>query len=225
MTVLEPLGDRAFLARFPDIDCAAAWADAVRDVALAGVLDVVPAYDVVAVFADPDLVELDQLERTLGSLSPANRRAVRPREHTIPVRYNGEDLGEVAARLNLDPVEVIQAHAGTVYSVQAVGFLPGYPYAGPLPERLAGLPRRSSPRVRVPTGSVAIAGRHTGIYPQESPGGWHLLGRTPVRIVDLASGWFPIQVGDRLRFRSIDNAEFEALRGAPLNMQEHATWI
>ena len=98
----------------------------------------------------------------------------------------------------------------------AIGFLPGFPDAGYLPEGLGGLPRREPPRLRVPAGSVAIAGRQTGVYPGESPGGWHLIGRTPLRIVDVERGRFPIRAGDRLRFVPIDAGEFAARRGEPL---------
>src|SRR5205823_7967395 len=110
----------------------------------------------------------------------------------------------------------IARHAGRDYDVFAVGFQPGFPYAGYLPDALSGLSRRDVPRVRVPAGSVAIAGRQTGVYPAESPGGWHLLGRTPLRIVDLERGHFPIRAGDRLRFEPIDAAGFAAPRGGPL---------
>jgi KipI family sensor histidine kinase inhibitor len=103
-------------------------------------------------------------------------------------------------------------HSGVEYNVFAIGFLPGFVYAGYLPPALAGLPRRDAPRVRVPVGSVAIAGRQTGIYPRESPGGWHLLGRTPLRIVDPDEGYFPIQAGDRIQFQLIPADEFEARR-------------
>ena len=107
---------------------------------------------------------------------------------------------------------MIAWHGGVEYDVFAIGFQPGFPYAGYLPVPLSGLPRRDAPRVRVPAGSVAIAGRQTGIYPTESPGGWHLLGRTPLCIVDLDDGYFPIRAGDRVRFRSIPAEEFEARR-------------
>jgi len=106
--------------------------------------------------------------------------------------------------------EVVANHSGRDYTVFAIGFLPGFPYLGYLPEALCGLPRREAPRVRVPAGSVAIAGRQTGVYPAESPGGWYLLGRTPLRIVDVARGHFPIRAGDRVRFEPISPAEFDA---------------
>ena len=97
----------------------------------------------------------------------------------------------------------MQPPAEFVHWMFAVGFLPGFPYAGYLPDALSGLGRRAAPRVRVPAGSVAIAGRQTGVYPSESPGGWHLIGRTPLRIVDVEGGHFPIRAGDRIRFRPI----------------------
>jgi KipI family sensor histidine kinase inhibitor len=134
----------------------------------------------------------------------------------LPVLYDGEDLPEVAGRLDLTIPEVIALHAGRDYDVFAIGFLPGYPYAGYLPPELSGLPRRGEPRVRVPAGSVAIAGRQTAVYPAESPGGWHLLGRTPLRIVDVEAGEFPIRAGDRIQFVPIDAKEFEERRGEPL---------
>jgi KipI family sensor histidine kinase inhibitor len=215
---LEPLGDRAYLAHFADERAAAGWAEAVRDRRWRGVTDVVLAYRSVAVFADPDRVDLVDLESQLrgmvveaGGGSGAGT-STRGKRLVIPVLYDGEDLGDVAHRLNLTPAEVIGRHGEAEYDVFAIGFQPGFPYAGHLPEVLAGLPRRETPRLRVPAGSVAIAGRQTGIYPAESPGGWHLLGRTPVRIVDLDEGDFPIRAGDRIRFRPIAAEEFEARR-------------
>jgi KipI family sensor histidine kinase inhibitor len=213
MTRIEPLGDRAFLARFADEAAAAGWVEAVRSAGREGIDEVVLAYDSVAVFADPDRVDLDRLEAWLRGVhappaDPAAGRLVR-----LPVLYDGDDLAAVAERLGRSVPEVVALHAGRDYRVFAIGFLPGFPYAGYLPDELAGLPRRDSPRARVPAGSVAIAGRQTGVYPQDSPGGWHLLGRTPLRIVDVERGRFPIRAGDRLRFVPIDEAEFQARRG------------
>ncbi|HEX8202321.1 MAG TPA: allophanate hydrolase subunit 1, partial [Isosphaeraceae bacterium] len=204
MIDLQALGDRAVLARFATEEDAARWAIAVRARGWPGVVDVAPAYRSVAVFADPDRVELEELEARLRSVAieAADRGA--GARIMIPVRYDGEDLPEVAARLGLTPDEVVAAHSGRDYQVYAIGFLPGFPYAGYLPESLRGLPRRDVPRVRVPAGAVAIVGRQTAVYPEESPGGWHLIGRTPLRIVDLERGHFPIRAGDTLRFMPID---------------------
>jgi KipI family sensor histidine kinase inhibitor len=128
----------------------------------------------------------------------------------IPVLYDGIDLADVATKLALEPADVIELHCQVDYDVFAIGFQPGFPYAGYLPRPLAGLARRDSPRLRVAAGSVAIAGRQTAIYPSESPGGWHILGTTPFCIVDLDTGYFPIRAGDQIRFAPISVSEFEA---------------
>jgi KipI family sensor histidine kinase inhibitor len=214
----EPLGDRAFLARFDVGRAAAGWAAEVRGRHWRGVTDVVLIYGTVAVFADPDRVDLMELESRLRALTidPAGSSGPGPSGAgnllVIPVLYDGADLEDVAARLGLGRSEVIAMHSGVAYDVYAIGFQPGYPYAGDLPPALAGLPRREAPRVRVPAGSVAIAGRQTGIYPVESPGGWHLLGRTPLCIADVDEGYFPIRAGDRIQFRPIEADEYEARR-------------
>jgi KipI family sensor histidine kinase inhibitor len=213
MIALGPLGDRAFLARFATEDEAARWVAAVRARGWTGVEDVVLAYQTAAVHADPDRIDLDVLEERLRTLPTGGEGRGGGRLIRLPVLYDGADLGEVARRRSLTESEVIAHHAGHEYRVFAIGFQPGYPYAGYLPPALSGLPRRESPRARVPAGSVAIAGRQTGVYPEASPGGWHLLGRTPSRIVDLEGGFFPIRAGDRIRFESITPAEFEARRG------------
>jgi KipI family sensor histidine kinase inhibitor len=207
---LEPLGDRAFLARFPTEDAARAWAATVRDAGFQGVDDVVLAYRSTAVFADPDRCDLDGLERALRAVEPGPIDASAGARHVVPVLYDGPDLERAAESLGLGVREVVDLHAGRDYHVFAVGFLPGFPYAGYLPLELSGLARRAEPRLEVPAGSVAIAGRQTGIYPSRSPGGWHLLGRTPLQIADPDAGRFPIRAGDAIRFRPIDQREFEA---------------
>ena len=191
MIALDPLGDRAFLAHFATERAAAGWADAVRDQDWPGVVDVVLAYQSVAVFADPDQFDLSDLEPRLRAVVPTTGSGQPGTRWLIPVRYDGADLDTASVRLNLRTDDVIALHSGDEYDVFAIGFLPGFPYAGYLPPALSGLPRRETPRLRVPAGSVAIAGRQTGIYPVESPGGWHLLGRTPLCIADLNRGVFP----------------------------------
>jgi KipI family sensor histidine kinase inhibitor len=213
MIALDPLGDRAFLARFANEDDAARWAGAVLARAWPGVVDVVLAYQTVAVFGDPDRLDLDDLESRLRRLRPEDDPRASGLLLSIPVLYDGDDLPDVARRLGLTESEVIAEHSRPEYRVFAIGFLPGFPYAGYLAPHLSGLARRDSPRIRVPAGSVAIAGRQTGIYPTESPGGWQLIGRTPLRIVDLEAGFFPIRAGDRIRFNPIDPLEFNSLKG------------
>jgi KipI family sensor histidine kinase inhibitor len=215
---LQPIGDRAYLAHFADEPSAAGWAEAVRDCEWPGVTDVVLAYRSVAVFADPDRADLAELESRLRTIATGRvgglgaEPSIARRLLEIPVLYDGEDLEDVAARRGLSPAEVIALHSAVEYDVFAIGFQPGFTYAGYLAAALSGLPRRDAPRLRVPAGSVAIAGRQTGIYPAESPGGWHLLGRTPLCIVDLDEGYFPIRAGDRIQFRPIPAQEFEARR-------------
>jgi KipI family sensor histidine kinase inhibitor len=218
MISLAPLGDRGFLARFACEDEAARWVAAVREEArdVPGIHDVVLAYQTAAVFADPERIDLAALETRLRGVEPGPEGRRAGRLIRLPVLYDGVDLPEVARRTSLTVPEVIAHHSGQDYRVYAIGFLPGYPFAGYLPPALSGLPRRESPRARVPAGSVAIAGRQTGVYPQDSPGGWHLLGRTPLRIVDLEDEYFPIDEGDFLRFDPIGPAEFQARHGERL---------
>ena len=205
MIDLQPLGDRALLATFATEDAAARWVRALRAAELPGVADICLAYQTAAVHADPDQVgDWDTWANLLRGIAVDSSAATeRGRLLQIPVRYDGADLAEVAHAIGATEDEVIALHSGRDYQVFAVGFQPGFPYAGYLPDRLSGLPRRTSPRARVPAGSVAIAGRQTGIYPGESPGGWHLLGQTPCQIVDLRAGFFPIEPGDFLRFEPI----------------------
>lgn len=218
MIALEPLGDRAFLARFATEDQARGWADSVRAVEPVGVVDVVLAYRGVAIHADPDRVDLKALGRQLAAIRAVGVAQGAGRLVVVPVLYDGEDLAEVAATLERTIDEVVSLHSSRCYRVLAVGFLPGFPYAGDLDPLLSGLPRRDRPRARVPAGSVAIVGKQTGIYPAESPGGWHLIGRTPLRIVDLAGGHFPIVAGDSLRFAPIDAGEYRGRLGELLGL-------
>ena len=111
---------------------------------------------------------------------------------------------------------MIRCHAGTDYVVYAIGFCPGFPYLGYLPPELCGVPRLPAPRLRVEAGSVGLTGRQTGIYTQARPGGWNLVGRTPLVLVDVADGYFPLRTGDRVQFERIDEAEFQRLQGQRL---------
>jgi KipI family sensor histidine kinase inhibitor len=220
MIDFRPLGDRAFLARFALESEAQRWGEAVQALAIPGVVDVAVAYASAAVFLDPDRTDPAGLEVTLQDIPPDRKGKKVGRLIRLPVLYDGEDLAEVARSVRLTEIEVAEKHSGVEYTVFALGFLPGFPYLGYLPEPLAGLPRRTIPRLRVPAGSVAIAARQTGIYPGESPGGWHLLGRTPLQIVDLSRARFPIRAGDRLRFESIGESEFRARLGEPIGLAE-----
>jgi len=135
------------------------------------------------------------------------------RTHLMPVLYDGEDLPAIAHKTGLTINEIITAHQAGHYYVGAVGFVPGFAYMGGLDERLIG-PRRDTPRIAVPKGSVAIAEAQTSIYPEELPGGWNLIGRCPLRLYDhrrQPPGRF--QVGDRVRFVAIDESLFHQIEG------------
>lgn len=139
------------------------------------------------------------------------------RSHEIPVCYEmGEDMSAVAAELGLSRDEVIGHHVSAEYTCFAVGFQPGFAYLGPLDPMISGLPRRGTPRVRVPAGSVGMCLDQTGIYPAISPGGWHLIGRCPLILVDVEDQYFPIATGDSIRFFRIDESEFARREGERL---------
>lgn len=217
--ILTPLGDTAVLAYLPDEAAAVRVAAAVRTAAPGWLLDVVPAYASVGVFFDADRIGLRDVLSWLEALdvgaSPAT--AAPGRLHTIPVCYERQlDLARVAEHTGLTADRVIELHTGTEYTVYAIGFVPGFPYLGYLPAELRGVSRLPSPRVRVEPGSVGLTGTQTGIYPLPRPGGWNLIGRTPLTLVDVADGYFPLRVGDRVRFRRIDEAEYGRLDGERL---------
>ena len=116
--------------------------------------------------------------------------------------------------------EIISQHTGGSYKVYAIGFVPGFPYLGYLPEALSGVPRLPSPRLRVEPGSVGLTARQTGIYPLPRPGGWNLIGRTPLELVHVEDQYFPLAIGDELTFERIDRNEFRRLEGERLRVAE-----
>jgi KipI family sensor histidine kinase inhibitor len=134
----------------------------------------------------------------------------------LPVYYSAEsgpDLEALAALAKLAPEQVIALHQRTEYRVYAIGFAPGFAYLGEVDERIAA-PRKATPRLRVPAGTVAIANRQTAVYPSTSPGGWNLIGRCPSLMFDpLATPCMPVKVGDRVRFAAIDRDHYLALGG------------
>jgi inhibitor of KinA len=216
MTSFQPLGDQAVLASFAEEGAALRWAEAVRRLSPPWLLDVVQAYTSVAAFFDPDQVNYTG---ALGALRDVAEAGVDSagRLHEIPCCYEMHlDLERVARHTGLSPAEVIRLHTSAEYTVYAIGFCPGFPYLGYLPERLSGVPRLEAPRLRVEAGSVGLTGRQTGIYTEARPGGWNLVGRTPLALVDVAAGYFPLRTGDRVRFVRIDEATFGRLRGRRL---------
>ncbi len=210
-----PLGDSALLLRFATRIDLAVNADVHRAAAalaaasLPGVRAIAPSY--AALVVTFDLVETQRsggvewlqqrVDQTLAAV--AGREVDEGRRVDVPTRYggaDGPDLAVVAAEVGLSVDAVIDLHAGSEYRVAMIGFQPGFPYLLGLPERLQ-LPRRSSVRAHVPAGSVAIAGAQAGIYPGDSPGGWHVLGRTTLRLFDASAACPSLLLpGDRVRF-------------------------
>lgn len=219
-------GDAAFTIEFGDaispalrasvaaLDAAIARAAAAG--ALPGLIEVMPTFRSLTVFYDPLVTARAALLDALRPLLdlPATGAAADGRRWRLPVCYDGDagpDLADTARAIGMAVDELVALHSGHEVQVYMLGFLPGFPFMGDLPERLR-LPRRSQPRVRVPAGSVAIAGGLTAIYPWQSPGGWHLLGRCPVPLFD-AGRASPslLAVGDRVRFEPIPTDEYERL--------------
>ncbi len=204
---VAPAGDRALLVTLggsidPELlGEVLALDQALRDRRTRGLVSTVPAYASLLCHYDPDVTDASRLEATIRQLEGQVDASVPVGPVVdVPTRYDGPDLADVALKTNLTPAGVIEAHAGREYLVYCVGFAPGFTYCGALPDQLA-VPRLASPRLRVSTGSIGIAGRQTGIYAVESPGGWNLIGRTALRLFDQAAD--PparFKPGDRLRF-------------------------
>jgi inhibitor of KinA len=220
---IRTAGDAAFVITLPaamDEETSAraiAIAQAARRALPAQLRDVVVGYHTVTVYFDPLATDGDRLSQDLAAVAAgASAASVAAGGHLeIPVCYGGElgpDLEEVAGATSLTPAEVIDLHTSREYRVFVIGFVPGFAYMGPLAPPLAGVGRRASPRTRVPAGSVAIAGGQTGIYPMETPGGWRILGRTPILPFD-ETRTPPVlfAAGDRVRFRAIDRDEFDRM--------------
>jgi KipI family sensor histidine kinase inhibitor len=152
---------------------------------------------------DPDVTTSNRLAESVEAIDIGNATVVPGRLHEIPVRYHGPDLERVASHAGLTAEDVVELHAQTEYLVYCLGFAPGFVYCGEVPAAIA-TPRLDSPRTKVPPGSVGIAGRQTGIYAVESPGGWNLIGSTEMKLFDpTRSEPSPFAPGDRIRFRLI----------------------
>ena len=186
------MGDRGLLLEFGD-EISAEVNEKVRKMALAtqaepleGIIEVVPTYRSLLVLYNPLVIPLEELKKRLKQLEAGLKEISfpDPKLTKIPVLYGGDfgpDLEKVADYLRLTPEEVTRLHCSKPYFIYMIGFMPGFPYMGELPDALI-TPRLKTPRLSVPAGSVAIAQKQTGIYPVESPGGWQILGRTPVKL-------------------------------------------
>jgi inhibitor of KinA len=224
---IDPLGDSALIVRIVDdfardpeasLNAVLGALRSLEAAAITGVTELAPAYATVGVFFDPARIEsFDILKTTIGNILDASslegESKIEAPLHEIPVCYDGEfapDIADVARAAGLAEAEVIHRHSGAAYRVNCVGFIAGFPFMSGLPSELA-TPRRAVPRKEVPAGSVGIGGAQTGIYPRSSPGGWNLIGRTPMRLFDVRHDPPTIlQAGDRVRFREISREEFNA---------------
>jgi KipI family sensor histidine kinase inhibitor len=189
------------------------------DLGLPGLVETLPTFRSLLVTYDPLVLPWDTLRARIAELAPRLPGATAPpgRRVELPVAYGGEygfELEEAARRLGLDPGEVVRLHAGAEQLVYFIGFTPGLPYLAGMPDRLT-IPRLERPRTRTPVGSVAIGGSQCSIYSVEAPGGFWVLGRTPVPLYDPAlADPILLRPGDRVRFVPIDAAEFQAIAAA-----------
>ncbi|GAB4065955.1 5-oxoprolinase subunit PxpB [Ancylobacter sonchi] len=218
------VGDTAFAIEFgtgidPVLNARVHRAAAlIREATFPGVVETVPSFRSLLVHYDPLATGAAALQEAMAGLDLGEAVVSAPeRVWVIPTLYGGEagpDLDEVARATGLSPAEVVARHADTLFRVYVQGFLPGFAYLGVLPPELE-LPRLTTPRVRVPAGSVAIAQRMSGVYPVESPGGWRLIGNTPLRFFDHAMTPPTLFApGDGVRFRPVEAGEHAAIRAA-----------
>jgi len=219
-TLFYLMGDRGLLLEFGD-EISREINEKVRRMALAiqaeameGIVETVPTYRSLLIIYNPIILPIEDLKKRLERIEQGLQQTPlpEPKLTRIPVVYGGiygSDLEEVAKYHQISPEEVIRLHCSKPYLIYMIGFMPGYPYMGELPQALV-TPRLKTPRLSVPKGSVAIAQRQTGIYSMESPGGWQILGRTPVELFDPEKD--PpalLQMGDFVQFYPISEKEFK----------------
>jgi inhibitor of KinA len=228
---VDPLGDSALIVRLSDefrpktsLRAVLSAVHHLEAAAIPGVIEVAPAYNTIGVFYDPACIELapdespfdvlaTKIQSVLNAAAFETENEEGSRVIEVAVCYDLEfalDLPDVAVRAGLTQDEVVLRHSTASYQVSCVGFTPGFPYLSGLPTELD-TPRRAAPRTEIPAGSVAIGGTQTGIYPRKSPGGWNIIGRTPLRLFDVRRE--PpalLHAGDQVRFRQISRAEFDS---------------
>jgi inhibitor of KinA len=220
---LLPLGDSALVVTFGDeIDEAThfevrAFSDHLAAQPPEAMIEHIPAFTSVTVLYDPIRSGYEDFAGEIQALiedTPKEHSEMRARTVEIPVCYGGDlgpDLDFVASHNGLTTDEVIAIHCGPTYPVYMIGFAPGFPYLGGMSAKIAA-PRRDAPRERIPAGSVGLAGKQTGIYPIETPGGWQVIGRTPLRLFRPDEN--PpslLRAGDRVRFNSVDRADYDRI--------------
>ena len=215
-----PLGDQAIVLSFGDviseainiqirkvITCLENWSQA-------GVIEYVPAYTTITIYYDPLVITYQELlaalQITLQDISDDFNYGSAKKE--IPVYYNGDDLAYVAQYNGLTEEEVIRIHCAREYRVYMIGFVPGFPYLGGMDSRIA-TPRKEVPRLRIEAGAVGIAGQQTGVYPMSTPGGWQIIGHTPLQLFNLnRENPSLLDVGDLVCFAPIGYEKFVQLK-------------
>lgn len=215
-------GDSSLLIEFGKEICPetnrkiSATVQLMREQHIEGVVDVIPAFCSLLINYDPRVISYKEIRKRMQALLKVDAKAgeQRKRVFEIPVCYGGEygpDIANIAEHAGLSEEEVIRIHSSRDYLIYMLGFLPGFTYLGGLDERIH-TPRLANPRLKINAGSVGIAGSQTGIYPLDSPGGWQLMGMTPVKTYD-PNREVPILVeaGDYIRFVPVDEAEFKRI--------------
>ncbi|ART78424.1 allophanate hydrolase [Sutcliffiella horikoshii] len=193
------------------------FADQLKKLKLDGVIEWVPAYTTLTIFYQPDKIiykdlckKLEDIQKRLQKEDLSSNSTV----YEIPVLYGGElgpDLSEVASHNGCTDDEVISIHSAKPYLIYMMGFVPGFPYLGGMPKEIA-TPRRENPRAKIEAGSVGIAGEQTGVYPLETPGGWQIIGRTPVKLYDPDNGEpILLSAGSYIRFVPVDQKEYDKI--------------
>ncbi|MFD2594278.1 5-oxoprolinase subunit PxpB [Sphingobacterium griseoflavum] len=184
---------------------------AIGELSCAGLRECVSAYNTLTIYYDPVHLSYSTIYRLVEELIDGLQlEETKPNgEKLIPVYYNGPDLLDVAQHTGLSVDEIIALHTAGLYQVYMLGFVPGFPYLGGLDSRLA-TPRKATPRLKVAAGSVGIAGAQTGIYPFSTPGGWQIIGHTPLQLFDVTREDHPafLTVGDSVRFVSMEKTDF-----------------
>ncbi len=220
------LGDAAFTIEFPELS-GAMGAKRVRELRtsvqekidqgeLTGIIDLISATRSLSICLDPMASDFSKIRDAVYALAatPSTEETLSDRLWTLPACYHGDyapDMNEVSQQSGITVDEVIQLHSETVYDVLLIGFLPGFPFMSKVPEKLR-FPRRTSPRLRVPAGSVAVANDQTAVYPWESPGGWHLLARCPIPLFN--PNWESASLlspGEYVRFEPVSVQDYQTI--------------
>ncbi len=220
MMNIQAYGDSALLINFEQkIDVkihnlVKSYFNSIKDIE--GISYQIPAYCSITVVFDKEITDYESLKSKIEKLEiEPNTATTNDKVIEIPVCYDPEfapDLESLASEIDLTSDEIISLHTSQTYDVFMIGFLPGFPYLGQLPKALE-CKRKSTPRMEVKAGSVAIAGKQTGIYPTNAPGGWQLIGQTPLKIFDaLTEDGFLIKMGDKIKFKSISAKTFKTIQ-------------